>query len=361
MSDAKSVFIIAEAGVNHNGSIDMAKQLVDVAAAAGADAVKFQTFKAEDLATASAPKAEYQCRTTVQEESQYSMLKKLELDGKAHRLLIEYCRQRGIEFLSTPFDIVSVDFLSNELSLAKLKISSGDLTNAPLVLHLAQTGKPVILSTGMSTLDEVEEALEVLAFGYLNSVEIKPLRGEFKEAYRSEAGRAMLKQNVSLLHCTTEYPTPFAEVNLRAMDTLRDAFGLPTGLSDHTEGYAVALAAVARGAVIIEKHFTLDRSLPGPDHAASLKPNELKDMVAGIRQVEAALGSGRKGPTPSETKNKSIARKSIVASRFIRQGEIFSSDNLTCKRPGGGIAPIHYWDYINKIADRDYEKDESIQ
>lgn len=361
MSETKSVFIIAEAGVNHNGSIDMARQLVDVAADAGADAVKFQTFKAEALATASAPKAEYQSRTTAQDESQYSMLKKLELDENAHRLLIEHCRQRGIEFLSTPFDMVSVDFLATELALALLKISSGDLTNAPLLLHLAQIGKPVILSTGMSTLDEVEEALGVLAFGYLNSAEKKPLREAFKEAYHSEAGRAVLKKNVSLLHCTTEYPTPFAEVNLRAMDTLRDAYGLPTGLSDHTQGYAVALAAVARGAVIIEKHFTLDRSLPGPDHAASLAPNELKAMVAGIRQVEEALGTGLKGPTPSEAKNKSIARKSIVASQSIRLGERFTAENLTCKRPGVGITPIHYWEYLEQIADRDYDKDEKIQ
>lgn len=360
MKHKQSVYIIAEAGVNHNGSIDMAIQLVDVAVAAGADAVKFQTFKAEELATADAPKAEYQTNTTSRDESQYEMLKKLELDENAHRLLLQHCNKMGIEFLSTPFDIRSVDFLAKDLNIGKLKISSGDLTNAPLLFHAAQTGKPIVLSTGMSTLFEVEQALGVLAFGYLNSTE-KPSRKAFRSAWNSEAGQAVLKEKVSLLHCTTEYPAPFSEVNLRAMDTLGDDFALPVGLSDHTQGFAVALAAVARGATIVEKHFTLDRSLPGPDHEASLEPDELKAMVRGIHQVEVALGTGEKEPTPAEIKNKPIARKSIVASRFIGRGELFSSENLTCKRPGGGLAPIHYWELLGQQATRDYEKDEQIQ
>ena len=360
MKDKQSVYIIAEAGVNHNGSIDMAIQLVDVAVAAGADAVKFQTFKAEELATADAPKAEYQTNTTSRDESQYAMLKKLELDENAYRMLLQHCNKMGIEFLSTPFDICSVDFLANDLSIGKLKSPSGELTNAPLLLHAAQTRKPIILSTGMSTLVEVEQALSVLAFGYLNSAE-KPSRKAFRSAWNSEAGQEVLKEKVSLLHCTTEYPAPFAEVNLRAMDTLRDDFELPVGLSDHTQGFAVALAAVARGAIIIEKHFTLDRSLPGPDHEASLEPDELKAMVRGIRQVEAALGTEEKGPTPAEMKNKPIARKSIVASRVIERGELFSSENLTCKRPGGGLAPINFWELLGKQATRDYGKDEQIQ
>ena len=360
MKDKQSVYIIAEAGVNHNGSIDMAIQLVDVAVAAGADAVKFQTFKAEELATADAPKAEYQTNTTSRDESQYAMLKKLELDENAHRLLLQHCNEVGIEFLSTPFDIHSVDFLANDLNIGKLKISSGDLTNAPLLLHAAQTRKPIILSTGMSTLVEVEQALSVLAFGYLNSAE-KPSRKAFRSAWNSEAGQEVLKEKVSLLHCTTEYPAPFAEVNLRAMDTLGDDFALPVGLSDHTQGFTVALAAVAWGATIIEKHFTLDRSLPGPDHEASLEPDELKAMVRGIHQVEAALGTVEKGPTPTEMKNKPIARKSIVASRFIGRGELFTSENLTCMRPGGGMAPIDYWELFGKQATRDYGKDEQIQ
>jgi N-acetylneuraminate synthase len=356
-----SVYIIAEAGVNHNGSIDMAKQLVDAAVAAGADAVKFQTFKAENLVTADAPKAEYQMQHTEPQESQFSMLKKLELDENAHRILRTYCDERGIEFLSTPFDTQSVDLLAKELKVGKLKIASGDLTNAPLLLYVADSAKSVILSTGMSTLDEVEEALGVLAFGYLHSAGTIPSRESFRQAFQSESGQELLKEKVSLLHCTTEYPAPFSEVNLRAMDTLRDAFGVPVGLSDHTPGYVVALAAVARGATIIEKHFTLDRGLPGPDHKASLEPDELKAMVAGIRQIEMALGSGHKEPTPSEMKNRVIARKSLVAGQFIRRGELFTAENITCKRTGKGIAPIHYWEWLGKQANCDYTKDEPIQ
>jgi len=240
-------------------------------------------------------------------------------------------------------------------------VSSGDLTNAPLLLKVALTGKSVILSTGMSTLDEIEEALGVLAFGYLYGSE-KPSQEEFIRAYHSVAERSVLKENVSLLHCTTEYPAPFNEVNLRAMDTLRDSFGLPVGLSDHTQGFAVVLAAVARGATIIEKHFTVDRrSLPGPDHKASLEPDELKAMVIGIRQIEKALGEVEKAPAISEVKNIIVARKSIVARCNIYEGETFTQENLTCKRPGGGISPMNYWNWIGQVAKRDYLKDEMIR
>ena len=359
MRAKQAVYIIAEAGVNHNGSIEMAKQLIDAAVSAGADAVKFQTFTAENLATTDAPKAEYQSRTTAKDESQFSMLKKLELDANTHRVLLKHCNELGIEFLSTPFDISSVGFLAKDLNIGKLKISSGDLTNAPLLLQAALTGKSVILSTGMSTLDEIEEALGVLAFGYLHATE-KPSREEFKRVYCSVAGRAVLKENVSLLHCTTEYPAPFNEVNLRAMDTLRDAFSLPIGLSDHSPGFAIALAAAARGATIIEKHFTLDRSLPGPDHKASLEPDELISLISGIRQIEMALGEVEKAPTCSEMKNRLIARKSLVANQSIKRGELFTEQNLTCKRPGGGLSPGNYWEWLGKIASRDYVKDEMI-
>lgn len=353
-------FIIAEAGVNHNGSPELAQKLVDAAADAGADAVKFQTFTAQELVTMHAPKANYQLNTTESKESQFEMLKKLELSLDSHKMLYKYCNDLRIEFISTPFTISGTEFLAKELNVEKLKISSGDLTNAPLLLYAARTGKPIILSTGMSTLEEIEEALCVIAFGYMNTSD-KPGKESFKKAYHSCAGRAALMEKVSLLHCTTEYPTPFDEVNLRAMDTLRDVFGVPVGLSDHTQGFAVALAAVARGASIIEKHFTFDRSLPGPDHKASLEPKELASMVSGIRQIESALGSAEKIPTSSEFKNRMMARKSLVANQSINRGERFNEQNLSCKRPGGGIAPGYYWEFLGKTANRDYMKDELIQ
>ncbi len=355
-----NVFIIAEAGVNHNGSLDMAHELIDVAAKAGADAVKFQTFKANKVVSRFASKAEYQTRNTGTAESQLEMIKKLELNEEQHIVLAEHCQKTGIEFMSTPFDLDSVDFLANVIKVSRLKIPSGEITNGLILLKFAQTGKPIILSTGMSTLDEVETALGVLAFGFINSGE-KPSTGAFKEAYSSNKGQAFLKEKVSLLHCTTEYPAPFNEVNLRAMDTLRDKFTLPVGYSDHTMGIAVPIAAVARGAVIIEKHFTLDRNLPGPDHKASLEPGELKQMVSSIRQIELALGNGIKQPTASELKNKAVARKSLVATREIKQGELFTEDNIAAKRPGNGISPIYYWDVLGKVALRDYSIDEMVK
>ncbi len=355
---ANRTYIIAEAGVNHNGSLDMAKQLVEVAAEAGADAVKFQTFKADALVSRSAPKAEYQTRTTDLSESQHEMIRKLELDEHAHETLIKHCQVCGIAFLSTPFDLESVDLLAKRFDLPYIKIPSGDITNAPFLLKIAQTGKPVILSTGMSTLGEIEDALGVLAFGYLGNRE--PSIAAFRAAYCSCEGQAILQDKVTLLHCTTEYPAPLEDVNLKVMDTLRSSFGLPVGYSDHTEGITVPIAAVARGAVVIEKHFTIDRTLPGPDHKASLEPTELKQMVSAIRVVEQALGSGRKHPAPSELKNMSVARKSLVAACTIAVGEAFTSENLAVKRPGNGLSPMQYWELLNRKAGRNFSKDEAI-
>lgn len=351
-------YIIAEAGVNHNGSLKMAKELVEVAADAGADAVKFQTFKADRLVSSSAPKAEYQNRTTDVSESQQEMIRKLELSESDHVSLIEHCRKSGIEFLSTPFDEESVRLLADECKLSRIKIPSGEITNGPLILNVAQTGMPVILSTGMSTLGEIEDALGALAFGYLGLE--NPSFKAFRSAYCSTEGQIILQHKVTLLHCTTEYPAPFSEVNLRAMDTMRLAFGLPVGFSDHTEGISVPIAAVARGAVLIEKHFTLDRSLPGPDHKASLEPAELKQMVWSIREVELALGNGLKMPSASENKNILVARKSLVATCPIASGQIFSAQNLGAKRPGGGLSPMQYWDLLGREAKATYGVDEAI-
>jgi N-acetylneuraminate synthase len=363
MTDQKisnnSVYIIAEAGVNHNGSIEMAKELIESAAAAGADAVKFQSFKAEKLISRFAPKAEYQKKATNETESQLGMVKKLELDEDAHIILIDHCRLKKIKFLSTPFDFDSIDLLAKTFDLPCLKISSGDITNGPFLLRAARTGKQIILSTGMSTLGEVEEALGVLAFGYTNSSEEISTK-RFHDALISEDAQMSLRKYVRLLHCTSEYPAPFEEVNLRVLQTMRGAFGLPVGLSDHTPGIAVPIAAVALGAEIIEKHFTLDNNLPGPDHKASLEPNELMEMVKAIRQVETAMGHARKIPTPSESKNRDIGRRSLVAAKSIQKSDIFTPDNLAIKRPGTGISPMLYWDYLGKRSDKDYSEDELI-
>jgi len=352
-------YIIAEAGVNHNGSIEMAKQLIDVAAEAGADAVKFQTFKAEKIISRYAPKADYQKKTTAETESQLDLVKKLELNEADHYTLIKHCRLRNIEFLSTPFDFESIDLLARKLNLQHLKIPSGEITNGPYLLYIAQTSKPVILSTGMSTLGEVEIALGVLAFGYMEQRE-NPSLSEFQKAYCSEAGREVLKEKVTLLHCTTEYPSPFEDVNLCVMGTMRKAFGLPVGLSDHTPGIAVPIAAVALGAAVIEKHFTLDRNLPGPDHKASLEPDELKSMVYSIRNIEVALGDGHKVPALSEMKNRNIARKSLFTAMPVSKGQIFSESNLTTKRPSDGVSPMKYWELIGEKSKKDYDVDEII-
>ena len=354
-----STCIIAEAGVNHNGSLDRALSMVDIAANAGADAVKFQTFQSEAVICRYAAKAEYQIRNTGDSESMLEMEKKLELNLSEHKQLLQRCEARNIQYLSTPFDLPSVDMLVNDLKVPRLKIASGEITNAPLLLRVAQSGLPVILSTGMSLLGDIEDALGVLAFGYLQSRESPSIFG-FRLAYLSEEGQRQLQQKVTLLHCTTEYPSPFEDVNLLAMETLAKAFGLPVGLSDHTIGYSVPIAAVARGACIIEKHFTLDRSLPGPDHKASLEPQELTSMIVAIREVESALGSSRKLVASSEEKNLEIARKSLVAATHICAGEQFTQENLTSKRPGNGISPMHYWELLGRCATRDYDSDELI-
>jgi N-acetylneuraminate synthase len=359
MAEVKHVYIVAEAGVNHNGSLEMAKELVDVAAEAGADAVKFQSFKADKVISSRAPKAEYQTRTTDASESQLDMVKKLELDERAHQVLIAYCKAQGIQFLSTPFDLDSLDLLVRNSDQPYLKVASGETINAPLLLKIASTGKPVLLSTGMCTLGEIETALGVLAFGYGRSAE-RPSPMAFQAAYCSASGQQALQEKVILLHCTTEYPAPFNEINLCAMDTMRAAFALPVGYSDHSIGIAVPIAAAALGAVVIEKHFTLDKNLPGPDHEASLEPEELKQMVRSIRQIEMALGSPMKIPSPGELKNIPIVRKSIVAAQDIRQGELFTEDNITTKRPGDGMHPILYWDLLGKAAEQNYRRDDLI-
>ena len=323
----RKVLIIAEAGVNHNGSIELAKRLVDAAADAGADIVKFQTFKADTIVSKTAQKADYQKRTTGAAETQYEMLKRLELSAADHEVLIDRCREKGIGFLSTPFDLDSIRYL-HSLGLPFAKIPSGEITNLPYLRAVNAQGGKVILSTGMSTLDEVAAAL-----------------------------KALKDCEVSLLHCTTEYPCPPNEVNLRAMLTLKERFGLPVGYSDHTQGIEIPVAAVAMGATIIEKHFTLDRNMEGPDHKASLEPDELKAMVAAIRKVEVALGNGDKAPMPSERKNMPIARKSIVAARDIRRGEALTADNLAVKRPGTGISPMEIDRVIGRHAATDIAAD----
>lgn len=352
-----SVFIIAEAGVNHNGSLDLAFKLVDAAADAGADAVKFQTFKSANLVTAAAPKAEYQTQQTDTAESQLDMLRKLELSRADHLTLIDRCRARGIEFISTPFDAESLQLLL-EIGIGRIKIPSGELTNAPLLHQAARSGLPVILSTGMATLDEVRTAVSVLAHGYATDESDLPSSKAFNDALPRHA--AALTGKLTILHCTTEYPSPFSDTNLRAMDTLAESFQLPVGLSDHTPGISVAIAASARGASMIEKHMTLDRSLPGPDHQASLDPEDFTRLVRSIREVSLALGSPTKQPAASELKNLAIVRKSLVAAQAIRAGETFTPQNLTAKRPGGGIPPIRYWDLLGTAADRDYTPDQTI-
>lgn len=355
----KKTVIIAEAGVNHNGSIDLARKLVDAALDAGADMVKFQTFKASSLVSKTAPKAEYQTKAAGARESQFEMIQKLELSAEAHRELLDHCKERGIQFLSTPFDLESADYLIHELDLRLIKVSSPDLLSAPLLMKLAQADRKIILSTGMSTLQDVEAALGVLAFGYLKS-DRKPNLAAFHEAFHNSEARYLLRDRVSILQCTTEYPAPMADINLRVLETLRQAFGLPVGLSDHSEGIAIPIAAAGLGAEIIEKHFTLDRSLPGPDHQASLEPKELKQMILSIRQVEQALGDGKKTVRSSESKNLYPTRRSLVAARSILQGEVFTESNLTFKRPGNGISPMRYWEYLGKTAERDYQIDEGI-
>lgn len=328
------VFVIAEAGVNHNGDMDIAKQLIDAASEAGADAVKFQTFKAERLVCKNAGKAEYQLDATDKSETQYDMLKKLELSGQMHIDLMEYCDKKKIMFLSTPFDIGSVQLLAG-LGMQIFKVPSGEITNLPYLREIAGQRKKVLLSTGMSSMDEVKAAVNVLKV--------------------NGAG------DIALLHCNTQYPTPASDVNLLAMVRMREETGLAVGYSDHTLGIEIPIAAVALGASVIEKHFTLDKNMEGPDHKASLVPRELKKMVEGIRKTETALGNGIKQVSKSEKLNVQVVRKSIVAAAGIKKGEEFTEKNLTVKRPGNGISPMRWDEILGMAADRDYETDEMIQ
>ncbi len=329
------ILIIAEAGVNHNGDIEKALQLIDVAADAGADVVKFQTFKAETLVTKSAAMAEYQKKNLNETGSQFAMLKKLELKPEDHAVLIERCRQRGIRFLSTGFDLESLKFLAT-LKMGLWKIPSGEITNLPYLEFIGRQGDDLILSTGMSTLDEVKTAVEILRNAGANP------------------------NRLTVLHCTTEYPTPMDDVNLKAMKTIREATGCQIGYSDHTQGIEVSIAAAALGAAVIEKHFTLDRNLPGPDHRASLEPSELKALVSGVRNVEKALGSAKKVASASEQKNIAIARKSIVTQQLIRRGDLFTAENLTTKRPGTGLSPMKWYEVLGRKASRDFAEDEIL-
>jgi len=331
------VLIIAEAGVNHNGSIKMAKQLIDVATEAGADIVKFQTFKAGKLVSKAARQAEYQkANLKNSDDSQYNMLKRLELDEAMHIELIDYCQQKGITFLSTGFDEESVDML-DRLGVPFYKIPSGEITNKPYLQHIARKLKPVVISTGMADLNEIKEALDVLT------------------------GEGLDLSMITVLHCNTEYPTPMEDVNLKAMLTIKETFKVKVGYSDHTKGIEVAIAAVAMGAEVIEKHFTLDRNLPGPDHKASLEPDELKAMVSAIRNIELALGDGVKKASKSEIKNITIVRKSIVAIKEIKKGEIFSTQNIAAKRPGNGISPMRWDEIIGEKAIKEFKPDDLIE
>jgi N,N'-diacetyllegionaminate synthase len=334
--NTEKVLIIAEAGVNHNGDIELAKKLIDAAADAGVDYVKFQTFNSKKLVSKSAQKADYQKENTNDAiESQLKMLQRLELSKENHIVLIEYCKSKNIKFLSTAFDLDSIDFL-NQLNIDLWKVPSGEITNLPYLRKLGSLGKPVIISTGMAEMQEIDDAIKVIIAAGTNS------------------------DNITVLHCNTEYPTPMQDVNLTAMNTIKDVFNVPVGYSDHTLGIEIPIAAVALGAKVIEKHFTLDKTMEGPDHKASLEPYELKAMVNAIRNIEQAMGNGIKVPSPSEAKNKPIARKSIVANTDISKGEIFNESNLTIKRPGTGISPMKWDEMIGSKATKDYKSDDLI-
>lgn len=359
MLSTSKVCIIAEAGVNHNGSIDLAQKLIRTAAEAGAEIVKFQTFKASKLATPFAQKSQYQIRNHGASGSQQEMLRKLELSEEDHFKLKDSCERHGIEFLSTPFDNESLEFLTNHRLIKRIKVPSGEITNLPFLLQASRSGLPILLSSGMATLGEIESALMCIAFGMLHRSGV-PDRDALIRAYVSSSGQEALRSNVTLLHCTTEYPAPFEEVNLRVLQSLRSAFPLQVGYSDHTEGIAIPMAAAALGSVVIEKHFTLDKSMDGPDHKASLSPDELFAMVQGIRQIEAGLGTSIKFPSESELKNRNVARKSLVAAHPIERGTVFTAENLTCKRPGHGIPAQEYWNLLGKRAIRSFQMDELI-
>ncbi len=354
-----NIFVIAEAGVNHNGVFENAVKLVDEAKNAGADAVKFQTFITDNCLSKSISKADYQVNNTGS-GSQYEMVKSLELTFDEHKRLKGYCDLVGIDYLSTAFDFESLEFLTLELKLDKLKIASGEITNSPLLLAHAKTGCELILSTGMCTIGDIEYALGVIAFGLINDSSKLPSEVEFSNAFFSKKGQELIKSKVTILHCTTEYPAPFDEINLNAIETIQKAFGLRIGYSDHSEGITVPILSVAYNISILEKHFTLDKNMEGPDHLASLEPSELKVMIKSVRQAEKALGSSSKRPSESEMRNLSKVRKVILAKQAIIEGDLFTSENLCIKRGQGGVKPSEYWSLLGLNASRDYEVDDSI-
>ncbi len=353
-----SVKIIAEAGVNHNGSLDLAHRLIEEAAKSGADVVKFQTFKADLVASVNADKAEYQKRNLQNTDSQLQMLKKLELKRGWHAELQAACESFGMQFMSTPFDADSLRFLVDDIGLSCLKIPSGELTNGPLLLDFARSGCELILSTGMATQEEVKQALSLMGWGICEPTKIPGGRADFEDAWNDQFVQDALRDRLTVLHCTSQYPAPPETVNLRAMDTLAAEFRLPVGYSDHTCGIAVPIAAVACGATVIEKHFTLDKSMPGPDHLASVEPEELTAMVEAIRTVEYSLGDGVKLPHACELDTANVARRSLIAAQDIIAGEVIRADQLNVRRPGTGLSPMHYWDTLGSVAPNNLKEGE---
>lgn len=347
--------IIAEAGVNHNGDPGLAAELVEAAASVGADAVKFQSFKADLVVRKGTPKAVYQEQASTAQSDQHELLHKLELSEDELHSLKHLADDKGVEFMSTPFDVESARYLANEIGVGRIKVPSGEVTNGPLLFEVAKLGLPLVVSTGMCDLDDVECALMVLAHGLMHKT-----GAPNQASMESIEGRNLLKEHVTLLHCTTQYPAPYADTNLRAMETLAKRFGLPVGFSDHTPDIFIAIAAAAREACIVEKHFTLDRTMDGPDHASSLEVPDLERMIQGIRAAEVALGSGNKELAPSETENVKLVRRSLVAAKAIKRGEAFSADNVAAKRPGTGVSPMRFWQIDGTLADRDYTVDEAI-
>lgn len=352
--------IIAEVGVNHNGDTALCLELLEAAAGAGADTVKFQTFDAESGVAKTAPKAAYQLDTTDPSESQFDMLKRLELPKDAYPTLVQRCRELDVEFLSTPFDLRSLEFLIDEVNVSRLKVASGEVTNGPLLVAMGRANRPVLLSTGMSTIKEIRAALGALAFGFLDD-QSTPSLDRFAKAFSSEAGQAVLTERVAVLHCVTSYPVDIGDANVRAVETLGQAFGLPVGYSDHTQGMAAPLAAAALGATVIEKHFTLDTNLPGPDHKASMEPRAFADMVTLIREIDKSLGNGEKIPSAKELKILEIARRSLTALENIEEGDAYSSKTVGVQRPGTGISPMEYWGTINTLSSRAYHPGELIE
>lgn len=351
--------VIGEAGVNHNGCEDIAMQLASLAKTANVDIVKYQIFNSEQLVTNDAPKAEYQSVHTGRLESQRDMLRKLELSLDSHKRVAIHCKDIGLQYLATAFDLASLTFLAEEIDVPFFKISSGDLTNAPFLLAHAKYKRKLIISTGMSTLGEIEDALGVVAFGLLDVQDVPSIAG-FKKAYQSEEGQIALKQFVTLLHCTTEYPTAVDEINMKAMQTMKQAFQLDVGFSDHSVGTTASVIAVALGAKVVEKHFTLDKAMDGPDHKASMSPEELLTFVSSIRDAESCLGVAIKKPSKSEIANIPVARRSLVATSDIAAGELFTEANIGVKRPGTGVTPFQYWEVLNSVSSRRYTEGEPL-